>query len=100
MLLVLALIVGVLVGCISIGGVLLPPVLAYVGGLDLHLATATSMWSFLFTGVVGAMAYSRRNSVDWRMGFWLGAGIAPGAVLEEILLLKSLHYGDELPRSP
>lgn len=56
MLLVLALIVGVLVGCIGIGGVLLPPVLAYVGGLDLHLATATSMWRFLFTGVVGTIA--------------------------------------------
>jgi len=81
MLLVLALIVGVLVGCVGIGGVLLPPALAYVGGLDLHLAMATSMWSFLFTGLVGTMAYSRRNSVDWRMVLWLGVGIVPAAML-------------------
>lgn len=81
MLLVLALIVGVLVGCVGIGGVLLPPALVSVGGLDIHLAMATSMWSFLFTGVVGTMAYSRRNSVDWRMVLWLGAGIVPAAML-------------------
>ena len=81
MLLVSALIVGVLVGCVGIGGVLLPPALAYVGGLDLHMAMATSMWSFLFSGVVGTMAYSRRNSIDWRMVLWLGAGIVPAAVL-------------------
>jgi uncharacterized protein len=81
MLLGVALVVGILVGCVGIGGVLLPPILTYVGGLDLHLAMATSMWSFLFTGVVGTMTYSRRNSVDWRMVLWLGTGIVPAAVL-------------------
>src|SRR5919112_2684474 len=81
MLLGAALVAGILVGCVGIGGVLLPPILTYVGGLDLHLAMATSIWSFLFTGVVGTMTYSRRNSVDWRMALWLGAGIVPSAVL-------------------
>ncbi len=81
MLLVSALIVGVLIGCVGIGGVLLPPALVYFGGFDLHLAMATSMWSFLFTGGVGTIAYSRRNSVDWRMVLWLGAGTVPSAVL-------------------
>jgi uncharacterized membrane protein YfcA len=79
-LLVLALIVGTLVGCIGIGGVLLPPILTYVGGLDLHLAMATSMWGFLFTGAAGTATYSRRRSVDWRMVSWLGAGIVPATV--------------------
>ena len=80
-LLVSALIVGVLIGCVGIGGVLLPPILTYVGGLDLHLAMATSIWSFLFTGIVGTVEYARRDSVDWRMVLWLGAGIVPAAVL-------------------
>jgi uncharacterized membrane protein YfcA len=80
-LLVSALIVGVLIGCVGIGGVLLPPILTYVGGFDLHLAMATSIWSFLFTGVVGTVEYARRDSVDWRMVLWLGAGIVPAAVL-------------------
>src|ERR687894_3229175 len=81
MLLGAALIVGILVGCVGIGGVLLPPILTYVGGLDLHLAMATSIWSFLFTGAVGTVEYARRDSVDWRMVLWLGAGIVPAAVL-------------------
>src|SRR5919107_1198334 len=80
-LVVLALIVGILIGCVGIGGVLLPPALTYIGGFDLHMAMATSMWSFLFTGAVGTIAYSRRNSVDWRMVLWLGAGTVPSAVL-------------------
>src|SRR5918993_5165509 len=84
MLLVSALIVGILIGCVGIGGVLLPPALAYFGGFDLHMAMATSMWSFLFTGTVGTIAYSRRNSVDWRMVLWLGAGTVPSAVLGAI----------------
>jgi len=42
---------------------------------------ATSIWSFLFTGVVGTVEYARRDSVDWRMVSWLGAGIVPAAVL-------------------
>ena len=62
MLVVLALIVGILIGCVGIGGVLLPPALVYFGGFNLHLAMATRMWSFLFTGGAGTLAYSRRNS--------------------------------------
>ncbi len=81
LLLVSALIVGVLVGCVGIGGILLPPALVYVGGFDPHLAVATSMWSFLFTGVVGTAVYSRRRSVNWRMVSWLSAGIVPAALL-------------------
>src|ERR671911_2072063 len=80
MLLVSALIVGILIGCVGIGGVLLPPALTYFGGFDLHLAMATSMWSFLFIGGVGTLAYSRRDSVDWRMVLWLGAGTVSSGV--------------------
>lgn len=76
-----ALVVGVLIGCVGIGGVLLPPVLIYAGGLDPHLAAATSMWAFLFTGAAGTLSYARRRSVDWRMASWLGAGVVPSAVL-------------------
>jgi uncharacterized membrane protein YfcA len=80
-LIVLALVVGTLVGCVGIGGVLLPPTLTYVGGFDLHLAMATSMWAFFFTGVAGTATYARRHSVDWRMVSWLGAGTVPAAIL-------------------
>jgi uncharacterized membrane protein YfcA len=74
-----ALLVGVLIGCVGIGGVLLTPALVYVGGLGFHLAAATSMGAFLFAGASGTLIYSRRGSVDWRMAAWLGAGVVPTA---------------------
>ena len=78
--LVSALLVGLLIGCVGIGGVLLPPALVYVGGLEFHLAAATSAWAFLFCGVAGTLSYSKRRSFDWRMAAWLSAGVVPTAV--------------------
>ena len=78
--LVSALLVGLLIGCVGIGGVLLPPALVYVGDLEFHLAAATSAWAFLFCGVAGTLSYSKRRSFDWRMAAWLGAGVVPTAV--------------------
>lgn len=77
--LVAALVVGLLIGCVGIGGVLLTPALVYLGGLGFHLAAATSMWAFLFAGAAGTLSYSRRGSIDWRMAAWLGAGVVPAA---------------------
>jgi len=55
----IGLIVGTLVGTVGIGGVLLAPALALLLGLDLQLAMATGMWSFLFTGAMGAYTYGK-----------------------------------------
>jgi uncharacterized membrane protein YfcA len=77
--LVAALVVGLLIGCVGVGGVLLPPALVYVGGLGFHLAAATSVWAFLFCGVAGTLSYARRRSIDWRMAGWLGVGVVPTA---------------------
>jgi uncharacterized protein len=77
--LVVALVVGALIGCVGIGGVLLPPALVYLGGFGFHAAAATSTWAFLFCGVAGTLSYSGRRSIDWRMASWLGAGVVPTA---------------------
>jgi uncharacterized membrane protein YfcA len=77
--LVAALVVGMLIGCVGIGGVLLTPALVYVGGLGFHLAAATSMWAFLFAGAAGTSIYSKHGSIDWRLAAWLGTGVVPAA---------------------
>jgi uncharacterized membrane protein YfcA len=77
--LVSALVVGLLIGCVGIGGVLMTPALIYVGGLGFHLAAATSTWAFLFAGAAGTSIYSRHGSIDWRMAVWLWAGVVPAA---------------------
>lgn len=77
----LALPAGALIGAIGVGGVLLPPALVYVGGLDIHTAAGTSSWCFLFTGVVGTLTYARAGTVPWGLVGRLTVGIAPAALL-------------------
>jgi len=78
---VLAVVVGVLIGMVGVGGVLLPPGLVALGDLTANEATATSTWAFLFTGVVGTVAYAWRGVVPWGMLARLTVGVVPAAFL-------------------
>ncbi|WP_439379951.1 sulfite exporter TauE/SafE family protein [Amycolatopsis lexingtonensis] len=77
--LLLAVPVGICIGVVGIGGVLLPPALTWLTGLDIHSAAGTSSWCFLFTGVAGTAAYARHLAMPWRFGGWLTLGAAPAA---------------------
>ncbi len=77
----LALLVGVFIGCVGIGGVLLVPGLVYLVGMEVQVAIATCMLSYLFSGAVGAVEYARRGSIQWSMALWLCVGAMPGAYL-------------------
>ena len=46
---------------------LLVAYLALFGGLTIHQAAATSLFTFLFTGILGTWLYQRRGSIDWRI---------------------------------
>jgi Sulfite exporter TauE/SafE len=63
-----ALLVGVLIGCVGVGGVLLPPALVYLGGLGFHAAAATSTWAFLFCGAAGIESQAAGGPGDSRRG--------------------------------
>ncbi len=76
-----AVVVGILIGTIGIGGVLLVPMLTFVLGVEIHVAIATAMFSYLFTGLAGTTAYARRGSINWNQGLWLCLGGMPGAYL-------------------
>ncbi len=65
---------------IGVGGVLLSPFLTYFMGIELHEAMAMSSWSFLFTGIVAIIAYSRKGSIEWKAVLWLCIGIVPATV--------------------
>lgn len=72
----IALAVGFFIGAVGVGGVLLIPALVLLGGLGIHQATATALFSFLFTGLLGTWLFQRRGSIDWKMT----APVCAGAV--------------------
>lgn len=61
-----AAVVGLFIGTVGVGGVLLIPFLVALGGLDIHAAAATALFSFLFTGLLGSYLFQRRGSISWR----------------------------------
>jgi uncharacterized membrane protein YfcA len=75
-----AAVVGCLIGGTGVGGVLLPPALIYLGGLDAHAAAATSMASYLVLGAAGTLAYLRRGSVRAETALPAAVGAVPGAL--------------------
>jgi uncharacterized membrane protein YfcA len=63
-----------LIGTVGVGGVLMIAFLALFGGLSIHQAAATSLFTFLFTGILGTWLYQRRGSIDWRIAMPVCAG--------------------------
>ena len=63
----IAVVVGFFIGSVGVGGVLLIPALALLGAMDIHRASATALFTFLFTGLLGTWLFYRRGSIDWRV---------------------------------
>jgi len=66
--------VGLLIGTVGVGGVLMISFLALYGGLSIHQAAATSLATFVFTGILGTLLYQRRGSIAWRVALPVCAG--------------------------
>ena len=77
----LSIVVGVLIGGVGIGGILLVPILTNILSIDVHVAVAAAMFSYIFSGIVGTLIYARERSIKWNMVFWLLASAAPAAFL-------------------
>lgn len=73
------LVVGTLIGCVGIGGVLLVPSLAYLFGVPVHTAIPVAMVAYVLSGAVGATLYARKGSIQWKPALWIIAGAAPAA---------------------
>lgn len=77
----IGLLTGTLIGTVGVGGILLTPLLIFFVGTELHIAQATSSFSFLFTGIVGTLIYARQKSIAWDHVLWISIGIIPAALL-------------------
>jgi uncharacterized membrane protein YfcA len=76
-----AVVVGLFIGTVGVGGILLVPALTYLGGLTVHAAAATALFTFIFTGVLGTWLFHRRGSIDWRITNPVCAGAVVFSVL-------------------
>lgn len=81
---------GVLVGVLSAlfgigGGILMVPVLHYIGGLPFATATALSLAAIAVQSPTGVWQHARRGAVDWRLAWPLVAGGAGGVALGILL---------------
>ncbi|MBN9425756.1 MAG: sulfite exporter TauE/SafE family protein, partial [Burkholderiales bacterium] len=81
--------VGILIGACGVGGVLLISYLALFTHLSIHQAAATSLFSFLFTGLLGAWLFHRKGSIDWRIALPLCAGALPTSYLGALVAARA-----------
>ncbi|MGH8729872.1 MAG: sulfite exporter TauE/SafE family protein [Burkholderiales bacterium] len=75
-LIVIAGAVGFFIGAVGIGGILLIPALNLLAGLSIHEASATALFTFFFTGLVGTYAFHRHGSISWKIAAPVCAGAA------------------------
>ena len=66
MMIVVGFIVGFLVGCTGLGGIILIPALVYLSGLSSHVAMGTTLFTFIFTTSLCSWLYIRLGHVDWK----------------------------------
>ncbi len=111
--------IGVLVGGAGVGGFFMPTALTFFAGVSVHEGTATSLFTFIFLGVVGAIYFHRKGSIDWDLvkpiclgaaltgfaGAWIGSQMST-AVLSMVLAvlitaagLYTLAVGTRVPRA-
>ena len=92
---ILSVFVGILIGGIGIGGVLLVPMLTFIFGMGVHEAIGAAMFSYIFSGIVGAILYARQRSINWNMALVLFAGAIPaafaGAFLSSVIPSRGLE---------
>ena len=98
---VIAVIVGCCIGAVGVGGVLLIPLVALLAHVPVHEASATALFTFIFTGLYGTWLFHGRGSIPWRLalpvcagavvcsyiGAWVNALIGPGTLTLVIALV-------------
>jgi uncharacterized membrane protein YfcA len=76
--------VGFIAGLLGIGGgIIHVPALIYMLGFPAHIATATSHFILVFTGLAGTITHTASGvyAQSWQILLWIALGVIPGAQL-------------------
>jgi len=85
-LLVVAFIVGGLVGCTGVGGVMIVPAMTFLIGIEPHAAIAAALFSYIFSGITTTAVHARRKSIQWPVVFLVWSCTAPAALAGAFLV--------------
>jgi len=76
--------IGFIAGLLGIGGgIIHVPMLVYVLCFPAHIATATSHFILVFTGLTGTLTHAASGTYaqNWQVLLWIALGVIPGAQL-------------------
>eukprot|EP00040_Diaphanoeca_grandis_P028905 m.168190 g.168190 ORF g.168190 m.168190 type:complete len:304 (-) comp31501_c1_seq1:97-1008(-) len=77
---------GILIGAVGVGGIVIVPSLIEFPGISAQTAIAASMFSYMFVGIAGGIAYVRKSSVVWPSALWICCGATPGGFVGAFVL--------------
>jgi len=79
-------VIGVLIGAVSIGGIVIVPAIVQLTDFDIHTAIAAVVFSAIFSGIVGTIMYARKGLINWTIACWAGVGAIIGAYAGSLIL--------------
>lgn len=107
-LVLIAIIIGMLVGAVGVGGFFMPTALMLITGVTVHQGMATSLFTFIFTGIVGAIYFHKQGTIKWTLvwpiclgaaltgfaGAWLGSKLSTSMLsilLAVVIIVAGLY---------
>eukprot|EP00043_Microstomoeca_roanoka_P009553 m.91171 g.91171 ORF g.91171 m.91171 type:complete len:539 (+) comp14619_c0_seq4:296-1912(+) len=82
----LGVVAGFFIGCVGVGGIILVPALIQMD-IDLDVAIATVLFSYIFAGIAGTSAFLYNSKIAWPQVLWLVLGAIPGAAAAPFALI-------------
>lgn len=100
--------IGMLVGSVGIGGFFMPTALMMIANVGVHQGMATSLFTFIFTGIAGAIYFHKKGSIDWALvrpiclgaaltgfaGAWIGSKLSTSMLsilLGGVIMIAGLY---------
>jgi len=66
-LIVVSIAVGILIGAVGVGGFFMPTALMLIADVTIQQGVATSLFTFIFTGLAGTFYFHKKGSIDWAL---------------------------------
>lgn len=88
---VLTILMGLAAGLLSVllgvgGGIIIVPSLMYLAGMDIKMATGTSLAIIIPTAIVGTVGRVQAGQVDWKIAALVAVGAVAGAYAGKFLV--------------